>query len=282
MADHRGTARLVRPDPREEDKEARHRRAPTGAVVYRAVFREGRDELERRTSALAWSGLAAGLSMGFSLAGEGLLRASLPDTLWRPAVSKLGYTIGFLIVVLGRQQLFTENTLTVILPLLRRRNLRTLSNVARLWVAVLVANLLGAAAFAWVAASTDAFGPAVRDAFSAISAASMAPSAGTILLRGIFGGWLIALMVWLLPFAETARVWVIVIITYVVGLAGFSHTIAGSVEAMYLVFAGSRSLWQYLGGYLAPAFVGNVIGGVSIVAAIAHAQYIGGGEAQDV
>ncbi len=282
MSDRRFGARATGLAARQQDEEVRHRSAPTGAVVYKAVFREGSDELERRTSALAWSGFAAGLSTGFSLAGEGLLRACLPDAGWRPAVSKFGYTLGFLIVVLGRQQLFTENTLTVILPLLRRRNARTLGNVGRLWTAVLLANLCGAAAFAWVAASTDAFGAPVREAFAAISAASMSPPPGTVLLRGIFAGWLIALMVWLLPFAETARVWVIIIITYVVGLAGFSHVIAGSVEALYLVFAGSRTLAAFLAGYLLPAFVGNVIGGVSIVAAIAHAQYIGGGEAEDV
>jgi len=147
---------------------------------------------------------------------------------------------------------------------------------------VLAANLCGAAAFAWAAASTSAFEPAVREAFGAISTASMAPAAGVVLLRGIYAGWLIALMVWLLPFAESARIWVIIIITYVVGLAGFSHVIAGSVEAMYLVFAGHRTLLEYVAGYLIPAFTGNVIGGVSLVAALAHAQFIGSGEAEDV
>ena len=60
--------------------------------------------------------------MGFSLVVEGLLRSGLPDTSWRPLVANLGYTLGFLIVVLGRQQLFTENTLTVVLPVLHRKN----------------------------------------------------------------------------------------------------------------------------------------------------------------
>jgi formate/nitrite transporter FocA (FNT family) len=267
---------------RRDDDEVRSRSAPTGAVVYKAVFSEGSDELERQTSALAWSGFAAGLSMGFSFAGEALLRSVLPDAPWRPAVAKFGYTLGFLFVVLGRQQLFTENTLTVILPLLRRRSARLFANVGRLWATVLAANLCGAAIFAWAAASSSVFEPPVRDAFRQIGLEALSPPAGLVLLRGIYAGWLIALMVWLLPFAETARVWVIVIITYIVGLAGFSHVIVGSVETLYVVFSGERSFWAYLAGYLAPSFAGNVIGGVSIVAAIAHAQYIGGGEAEDV
>ena len=199
----------------------------------------------------------------------------------KKVIAKLGYTVGFLIVVLGRQQLFTENTLTVILPLLRRRDRVTMRNVGRLWAVVLAANLVGAGMFAAVAARTTAFEPAVRDTFLAIGHEAMAAATATTLLRGIYAGWLIALMVWLLPFAETARVWVIVIITYIVGVGHFSHVIAGSVETLYLVAAGDRSLWEYLAGYLAPSFVGNVIGGVSLVAAIAHAQFVAGPSASE-
>jgi formate/nitrite transporter FocA (FNT family) len=100
---------------------------------------------------------------------------------------------------------------------------------------------------------------------------------GSLLLRGIFAGFLIALMVWLLPFAETARVWVIIIITYIVGIAEFAHVIVGSVDAFYLVGLGQKTLLDYF-AYMVPVLIGNIIGGSSIVAAIAHAQYIGGGE----
>src|SRR5947209_2624298 len=109
----------------QETEEAENRRSPSGAIVYKAIFKEGSDELERPSSALFWSGLAAGLSMGFSLVAEGLLRSHLPETEWRTVITKFGYSIGFLIVILGRQQLFTENTLTVILPLLQKKDLKT-------------------------------------------------------------------------------------------------------------------------------------------------------------
>jgi formate/nitrite transporter FocA (FNT family) len=267
-------------DPAKQEID--NRTSPTGVIVYAAVKREGQDELDRTTSSLAWSGLAAGLSMGFSFVAEALLRASLPATDWRPLVAKFGYTVGFLIVVLGRQQLFTENTLTVILPLLRRRDSLTLKHVLRLWAIVLGANLVGAWLFATVAARTTMFDPDVRGVFDAIAQEAMAPGAATVMLRGIFAGWLIALMVWLLPFAESARVGVIIVITYVVGIGSFSHVIAGSVETFYLVASGAQSFGQYAFGYLLPSLVGNVIGGTSLVAAIAHAQYVGGAEAIDV
>jgi formate/nitrite transporter FocA (FNT family) len=155
-------------------------------------------------------------------------------------------------------------------------------NVMRLWVTVLAANLVGAFGFAWVSAHTEIFQPETRAAMAALGAEAMAPAAFTLFLRGIIAGWLIALMVWLLPFAETARVWVIVIITYVVGIAQLAHVIAGSVETLFLVVQSQQTLWAYVSRYLAPSLAGNIIGGVSLVAALAHAQFVAGEESSDV
>lgn len=257
-----------------EQKEAEERSSPGGHILYLAVQSEGEHELERTNSALAWSGLAAGLSMGFSLLCEGLLRAHLPDAPWRPLVTKLGYSIGFLIVILGRQQLFTENTLTVILPLLRKRNFSMLANVGRLWAIVFVANLAGALIFAWVLGNTNAVEPDIRAAITDIAREAYRADPATIMLRGVFAGWLIALMVWLLPFAEAGRVWVIMLITYFVGVGQFSHIIAGSVDALYLVGIGEKSVAAYLFQFMLPTLLGNIIGGVSLVAAFAHVQFI--------
>jgi formate/nitrite transporter FocA (FNT family) len=260
-----------------EQHEVERRTALRAVVVHEAIRKEGEDELERPVSALAWSGLAAGLSMGFSLVTEGLFRASLPDADWRPLLAKLGYPVGFLIVVLGRQQLFTENTLTVILPLLTRRNLRTLMRVARLWVVVLAANLVGALLFAAVVGHTNVFHDPVRRAFTEIGVESFDSGVfGIHVLRGIFAGWLIALMVWLLPSAGSNRMGVIIAITYVVGLARLSHVIAGSVEVLYLVTTCALPVRAFLGSYLLPTFLGNTIGGVSLVAALNHAQVVAG------
>jgi formate/nitrite transporter FocA (FNT family) len=259
-----------------ESAEAEEKSEVSASVVHEAIRREGEEELERPTAALAWSGLAAGLSMGFSFVAEALLRARLPDAPWRPLISKLGYTLGFVIVVLGRQQLFTENTLTPILPLLSNRTLETLKNVARLWTVVLLANLLGGLLFALAAEHTSAFQPEVHRAFTEIGRESLEGSFGGILVKGIFAGWLIALMVWLLPHAETARVWVIILLTYAVGLGGFAHVVAGASEVFYLAWAGQTSWGAAWGGFLLPTLIGNIIGGVMLVAALNHAQVVSG------
>ena len=244
--------------------------------TYEVIRMEGERELERSTGALAWSGLAAGLAMGFSPATQAILHSHLPDTEWRPLVAALGYSVGFLIVILGSQQLFTENTLTAVVPLLSRRDGRTVGNVARLWAVVLVVNLVGALAFAWVAARTQVFAPEVRHTLTELSHRAMSPDFGLIVLRGIFAGWLIALLVWMLPASDTAHVWVIVIVTWLVGAAHLSHVIAGSVEAFYLSALGEQGWGASLGGYVLPALLGNVIGGTALVAALNHAQAVSG------
>src|SRR3954471_18464498 len=115
--------------PKKHDAEAEERKSPASHVVHQAIVAEGVEELERSTAALAWSGLAGGLAMGLSLIAEAILQTHIPDASWRPLVSKLGYAVGFLVVILGRQQLFTENTLTPILPLLDRSTPVAISNV---------------------------------------------------------------------------------------------------------------------------------------------------------
>lgn len=259
----------------EEQEEAKERSSVTVHVVHEAVRREGEEELKRSTRALAYSGLAAGLSMGFSVMGEGMLRSMLPDAPWRPLISKFGYSAGFLLVILGRQQLFTENTLTPILPLLQRMNRPTFLSVLRLWTVVLFTNLAGAVIVAWALGCTSAFEAPVRKAFQEIGLTSMNLGFGLVLLRGIFAGWLIAFLVWMLPFAEQSRFFLIIVVTWFIGAAGFTHVIAGSVEVFEVAWTGAGSWNQALFGYTLPALIGNILGGVSLVTAINHAQVVG-------
>jgi formate-nitrite transporter family protein len=259
-------------DDKTDQKESNINKSPSAKAIHDLIFREGDSELERTSSGLFWSGLAAGLSMGFSMVVEGILEAYLPDAEWSVLISSFGYSVGFLIVLLGKQQLFTENTLTPILPLLHRKDLSTFWNVLRLWGVVLFANLLGAWLFALVVANTSVFSPHVLADFEKIGLKAMEPGFGTTLLRGIFAGWLIALMVWLLPHAETARVWVIILVTYVIGIGHFSHVIAGSIEVFTLA-AFQKAAWsEVLLEYTLPTLIGNIIGGVVLVAGLNHAQ----------
>ena len=261
---------------RTEQKQVEERLAIGANVVYETIRRQGDEELLRPASALAWSALAAGLSMGFSFIAEGLLMAHLPDSSWRPLVSRTGYCVGFLIVILGRQQLFTENTLTVILPLLLRKDLTTMLRVLRLWAIVLSANLVGTYLIALCLARIVLFDAHTQAGLVEIGRAHFGAGFGTVVVRAIFAGWLIALMVWLLPGAESAKVSIIIIITYLVGLAEFNHIVAGSTTAFFVVVTKSVSWTAYFAHFFVPTLLGNIVGGVSLVAALGHAQVVGG------
>lgn len=260
----------------EEAEKVIERVAPGAHIVYEAVRLEGEEELERPAVALAWSGFAAGLSMGFSLLAEAALSSFLPDKPWARLISHLGYSVGFLVVILGRQQLYTENTLTVVLPLLLHKDRDTFLKVLRLWGIVLSTNVVGTFLFALSVGRLHFLEPELQQSLLTISLAHVGPGFWTIFMRAIFAGWLIALMVWMLPNAGSSRVAVIVIITYLISLAHLSHIIAGSTNVFFLVMTNHLSLGGYFTRFFFPTVFGNVLGGVSLVAALAHGQVVGG------
>ncbi len=256
----------------QQKHEIEHQSRPNAALIHETIRAEGTSELERDSLPLALSALAAGLSMGFSLIVEGKLRALLPDGYLRELISPLGYTVGFLIVVLGRQQLFTENTLTPMLPLMHNRDMKTLLQVMRLWAIVLAANVAGAILAATAIAHAGAFDKELLSAFEEISRAALrAPFQGTF-VHAVYAGWMIALMVWLLPGAETARTLIIIIITYIVAVMGFSHIIAGSVDCAFAVERGIATWQDFIWRFFLPTVLGNIVGGVALVAALNYGQ----------
>ena len=156
--------------------------------------------------------------------------------------------------------------------LLVRKNISTLLQVLRLWGVVLLANVIGAYMFAWVISNTSMFDADVRQMIALLGQEALTLPFWTIVLRALFAGWLIALMVWLLPFAETGRVTIIILVTYVIGLGGFAHIIAGSVKTFAAVMMGAASWSAFWGKFFVPALLGNITGGVTMVAAIGYAQ----------
>ncbi len=261
-------------EPDLEDNERRHAGTgptpPSARVIHEVIREDGEEELDRSIKALAWSATGAGLSMGFSFFTMAVLKSGLPEAPWAKLVTGFGYTIGFLIVVLGRQQLFTESTLTAVLPLLTRKDMKTAYATARLWLVVLVFNLFGTFVFAWLISHQVLFDEEINRALRTLAEEAIKDPFWPMLIKAVLAGWLIALMVWLIPGAGPGRLWLILIITYVVAIAHFSHIIAGSVEAAFNLFTGHIGIGAYFTRFLIPTLIGNTIGGVSLVAIFNH------------
>jgi formate/nitrite transporter FocA (FNT family) len=253
-----------------EMEEADDRSSTTAKIVHEAIRLEGTEELERRSSSVAWSGLAAGLTMGCSMLGEGLLKTRLPDAPWRELVASFGYCLGFLFVTMARQQLFTETTLTVMLPLLHRTH--RLADVVRYWTIVFAANIVAVLLFAAAVSVPGLFPADALHSFGELGSKAVEPGFAVVLLKAIFAGWLIALMVWLMPAAASSRFFVIIAVTSLISVAKFSHVIAGAAETGFAAMHGLIGWDQFAFGFLLPALVGNSIGGIVFVALLNHAQ----------
>ncbi len=257
-------------DKAEREQAAQHTQLKA-LVIHEVVREEGETELTRPPGALLWSGLSGGLSMGFSFLTLALLEAKLPDAPWRGVLASFGYCVGFVITVLGKQQLFTETTLTAMLPLLLQPKWQTFVALMRMWAIVLAANLIGTLVIAGLLTRPGLFDASIEHALSTVAASSLEAGVEPTILKAMLAGWLIALMVWLLPGAGSARLFVIILLTYVVALGQFPHVIAGSTEAAYAVLSGGAAVSDYFVRFLAPTLIGNMIGGVALTALLNHA-----------
>jgi len=265
-----GEKRQTPLDELERDQAVEHS-SIRALVIHEVLREEGEAELERHAGSLAWSGLAAGLTMGFSFLGLALLQSDLPSAPWARLIDSIGYTLGFLITILGKQALFTESTLTAVLPILVRRDRETFKQTLRFWAIVLSCNLLGTFIVAGFLSLHGLFSADVDHTLREIAHEAVSGPFWPTLLKAILAGWLIAVMVWLLPSAGSSKILVIMFLTYIVGVGRFSHIVAGSVDSAFAVFAGIASLRDYCLGFLAPTLIGNTIGGVAMVALLNHA-----------
>ncbi|KPW93217.1 MULTISPECIES: formate/nitrite transporter family protein [Pseudomonas syringae group] len=256
----------------EEEREIDENQPPRTAVLHETIRIQGDHELERSVAALWWSALAAGLTMGLSLMAMGLFKSRLEGIPGSHVISSLGYSAGFLAVILARQQLFTENTITAVLPVMSKLNLANIGRLFRLWGVVLAGNLAGTLLVAYVMLNLPIFDTSTDKAFLEIGHKVMENDVSQMFSKGIVSGWMIATMVWMIASMENAKIAIIILITYLMALGDFTHIVVGSAEVSYLVFAGELGWKDFWFTFAGPTLAGNIIGGSFIFALISHAQ----------
>jgi len=258
--------------PKERDTVSEHGNL-SPLTLYSIVLREGEDELQRPKISLWWSGVAAGVGISTSVLVEGIIRSNLgADHPYLTLIESLGYTFGFVLVILCRLQLFTENTITVVLPVLAEPTRNRFYCTARLWGIVLAANLCGTFLTAAIGVHGGIFTADTLSAILEIShhLATLTPT--ETFLRGIPAGFFIAAMVWMLPSANGSQVLVIVMFTWLIAAGGFTHVIAGSNEIFTLVLNGDMNIFTALIYHISPVLLGNILGGTGLFAMLAYGQ----------
>lgn len=253
-------------------RDVEDRSSPRTPVIYAIVRKYGEEEMARPATSLWWSGFAAGLSISLSLLAQAILQTRLPDAPWRPLIAYFGYCVGFIVVILSRQQLFTENTITAVLPALAEFTFGNVVKLGRLWSIVFVANMAGALCAALFFDWTPAFEPALKQEMLNISVHIQNHGWPEMLFKAIAAGFLMAALVWMLPGAEAAQFQVITMMTWLIAAGGMMHIVAGGVEAFMLVLHGDLGWGAMLAQFGLPVLIGNIIGGTALFALLAYAQ----------
>lgn len=255
----------------EKQEMAVETRRLTAPEIFDAAADHGRSELKRSWRSLAFSGVAGGITIGLSGISVAAIHAMLGDGSWQQFVSYLMYPAGFIAVIIGHSQLFTENTLYPVVLVLDEK--RHLAAMLRLWGVVLTANILGALLFAVLAIRTPALRPEIAGALVKLGAAAAEGSFVNLFWSGVIGGWLIALVAWMVTashwtIGQEVMIW---LLTFIVGIGHFAHCIVTSCEILSASMAGAVSVGAYF-HWLLPATLGNIAGGVGIVSVLNYGQ----------
>lgn len=251
--------------PLEEPQKSYH-------TILEQEVTSAEEELQRPAVALLLSGLTAGLDVGFGPLTMVVLMTTLTGVVSKPVLHVItanAYAVGFIFVIVGRSALFTEHTTSAMLPVLTGR--ASVAQLLRLWGLVFLGNTVGCVLFsAFAAFLLPPMGVATPEAFGELASTLVEKTSWVMFLSAIMAGWIMGLVSWLVvasreSISQLACVW---LATTVIGLAGFHHSVAGTVEILGGVFLGQGATWSDWLRFLAIAVPGNAIGGTVFVAAL--------------
>jgi formate-nitrite transporter family protein len=250
---------------------AESRVRPSAADIYEHVKRDAAEELDRPTAALAFSGLFAGGTLGFSGLAFAAATVAMGGSHGARLVAALLYPVGFAAAIVGRAQLFTENTLYPVTLVLDQR--RHLGRTARLWAVVFVTNVAGAILFALLAMKSGALPQDMRSELASIGGDAASGPWSSFFWSGVIAGWLLALVAWLVEASSsvTGQVVLIWALTAVIGLVGLDHCVSTTAEVGAATISGHVSV-GHLAAWLAAVTLGNVVGGTAIVGVLNYGQ----------
>jgi formate-nitrite transporter family protein len=266
-----------------KEKEVKQAAEPIkpGKEILKQEIEEGLKETERPASGLLISGLSAGLDLGFSVLLMGVVMSlsdgAIPEIAKQILVA-LSYSAGFIFVIIGQSELFTEHTTLAVLPVLNKQS--TIGKLLRLWGLVYVSNIVGATLIALlISVIGPALGVVKPEAIGEIARPVVSHPAGVIFLSAILAGWLMGLVSWLVTAARetVSQVLIIMLITFTIGFAHLHHSIAGTTEVLTGLFANQGITLPDFLHFLLWTTLGNIVGGVVFVALLKYGHVMRSG-----
>ncbi|MFC4986260.1 formate/nitrite transporter family protein [Saliphagus infecundisoli] len=238
--------------------------------IFQRVTATADEDIDRSVRLLFFSGLAAGLSLGATFFGRAVMTTAYPND--PIGLGNIFYPLGFIFIVLGGYQLYTENTLTPVTLVLTR--LASIPRLLRLWGIVAVANVAGVTIIALLFARTGIFNAAVAETARGFGEHALSISWSALFFRAMIAGGLVATMVWLTHAAReaTARFLIVYMIMFLIPAGDLFHCITGACEVLYLAFVGGTDLVTAFVDFFIPVVLGNTIGGIAFVALVNYSM----------
>lgn len=265
---------------REAVERSQHGVPAAGAVVrdrfssdeiFHRIVAAADDEITTSTRELFFSALAA----GFAITMTFLLYASVTDATGPDSILRaILYPLGFIYIIIGDYQLYTENTLPPVALVLER--LASVPALLTVWTIVLIGNLAGGAIGAYILANTGVFSPEVMTTAVDIAEHGVETPWWDLFFKGAFAGLIVAGVVWLDYAAQdtSARVLLVYIAFLAIPLGNLFHVVVSATEAMFLVFRGNLALATGAYDFVLPVLLGNTIGGILLVTVVNYFQAV--------
>jgi formate/nitrite transporter FocA (FNT family) len=252
---------------------------PTREVLQEMIDK-GSHELNRDTDGLLLSSLSAGMDIGFGPLLMGViltLSAGSYGDLQTELLLASAYSVGFIFVILGRSELFTEHTTLAVMPVIDGE--ASLKKLGRLWGLVYAGNIAGGLFFTGLAVLLmPGLGVIEPAAFETIAYKLVSHELHWLFVAGVFAGWLMGLLAWLISGAQEtlSRVFIIWMVTATIGMLHLPHSIAGNVEVLFGLFASSSvTIADYL-SFLVLSTLGNAVGGAIFVGLMKYGHVVRG------
>ncbi len=240
----------------------------SASKIFMEQVEEGKAEHKRSSRNLLMSSVAGGMEVGFSLLLLGIIHTSFSEVLsdnhlkW---ILAAGYPIGFIFVIIGRSELFTEHTNLAFVPVLNGSV--GIKSLFRVWGIVFLGNLMGGYVVSFLLTLLGpSMGIITEESFYKLAFKLVDHTYGTILISSITAGWLMGLLSWLASSSQEtiSRILMVFIITALIGLGGLHHSIVGSIEVFAGLLVSDITFAQY-GHFQLWSTIGNLIGGVFFV-----------------